>query len=318
MMTTTCSPLTTERQGFMAWQQAPPWVTDTVVPHAARITGIVLGAILLRWLFVRVIRRFVQRSAQASWAVRLGANPATRVLAQAAGVTAERHRQRTQTLGSVLGSVITGIVFVVAFLMILGDLGVEVAPMLASAGVAGVALGFGAQHLVRDFLSGMFLVLEDQYGVGDVIDVGGVTGTVEAVSLRITQIRDGHGATWYVRNGEITRVVNRSQGWSTAVVDVRVSPHQDLAVALTAVRSAAAAVGADDQWRGVLLEAPLVVGIEQLTDQAAIIQITAKTTATKEADVARDLRERCLHALITRGVRLPDQHPPMPPTNPEQ
>src|SRR4029077_3961131 len=134
----------------------------------------------------------------------------------------ERRRQRAEALGSVLRSFVSVTIFSIAIMLILGELGVNLAPLIASAGIAGVALGFGAQNLVKDFITGLFMLLEDQYGVGDVVDVGEASGTVEAVGLRITTIRDARGVLWYIRNGEIVRVGNRSQGWALVVVDVPV------------------------------------------------------------------------------------------------
>ena len=165
------------------------------------------------------------------------------MLASATGALSERRRQRTETLGSVLRSLVTTIVFGVAFVMILDEVGIPIAPLLASAGVAGVALGFGAQSLVKDFLSGIFMILEDQYGVGDVIDTGEAIGKVEDVTLRVTRLRDGNGVVWYVRNGEIIRVGNRSQGWSTAIVDLPVAYTEDVERVQAILREALQADG---------------------------------------------------------------------------
>ena len=146
------------------------------------------------------------------------------MLAQATGLAHERHRQRTLTMGSLLRSIVTFVVVtLITVLTVMAIVGIPLGPLLASAGVGGVALGFGAQSLVKDFLSGIFMILEDQYGVGDVIDTGEAIGTVEEVTLRVTRLRDASGVIWYVRNGEIIRVGNKSQGWSTAIVDMPVS-----------------------------------------------------------------------------------------------
>src|SRR5262245_42889011 len=134
----------------------------------------------------------------------------------------ERRRQRAEALGSVMRNLASVTIFAVTAMLVLAELGVNLAPLIASAGIVGVALGFGAQNLVKDYIAGIFMLLEDQYGVGDVVDFGEADGTVEAVGLRITTIRDGRGVLWYIRNGEIVRVGNRSQGWSLVVVDVPV------------------------------------------------------------------------------------------------
>jgi moderate conductance mechanosensitive channel len=296
--------------------QAPSWFTDDVLPHLGRILLILLTAAVLRYVLVRAVRRVVERSVRSGIGARLDHNRATRVLAQATGATSERRRQRTETLGSVLRSIITGVVFGIAALMILADLGVVLGPMLASAGVAGVALGFGAQSLVKDFLSGVFMLLEDQYGVGDVVDLGIAIGTVEAVSLRITQVRDANGVVWYVRNGEVIRVANLSQGWSTAVVDLPVASGQDLERVQRVVRAVTAAVWTDPRWAKVLLEEPTVAGVEQIVGTTATIRVLAKTAPNEQHDVQRDLRERCLAAFAAEGVRPPASFPQLPGTEP--
>ena len=146
--------------------------------------------------------------------------------------------QRAETIASVLRSTVTAVVGTIAFIEILGTLGINLGPIVASAGIVGVALGFGAQNLVKDFLSGIFMILEDQYGVGDVIDlgVGDANGTVEAVGLRITRLRDVKGQVWHVRNGEVVRVGNKSQGWSRAVLDVPVAYGNDVAEASAVIK----------------------------------------------------------------------------------
>ena len=140
-----------------------------------------------------------------------------------------RRVQRAKTMGTLLKSIAAGVIFAIAITMILAELGLDIAPIVASAGIIGVALGFGSQTLVKDFLSGVFMIFEDQYGVGDVVDLGdGLTGTVEAVSLRVTRLRDTNGTVWYARNGELLRVGNMSQNWARTVLDIQVSAHEDL------------------------------------------------------------------------------------------
>jgi moderate conductance mechanosensitive channel len=283
----------------------PGWVRDDLLPHGARILVILLGAVLLRFVLLRAVRRTVDRSVRSDLGGRLGQNRATRVLAQATGAAGERRHQRTETLGSVLRSVITGLVFGIAVLMVLGEFSIDLAPVLTSAGVAGVALGFGAQSLVKDYLSGISLLLEDQYGVGDVVDLGEVIGTVEAVSLRITRVRDANGVTWYVRNGEIVRVANKSQGWSTAIIDLPVASGQNLERVQHIVQRVVEQVWADPRWQEVLLEQPVVAGVEQVMGTTVTIRVFAKTAANEQYDVQRDIRERCLTAFEAGGVRAP-------------
>ncbi len=177
----------------------------------ARVAATIIGALVARWLLHRAIRKSVAL-AIAQRDRRVQGGRADRVLTQATGMARERHRQRMHTLGTMLRSVVTLIVTFVALLTVMALLGIPLGPLLASAGVGGVALGLGAQSLVKDFLSGIFMILEDQYGVGDHVDLGDAVGIVEDVSLRVTAVRDGDGVLWFVRNGEIARVANRSQG----------------------------------------------------------------------------------------------------------
>src|SRR5699024_10376654 len=153
----------------------------------------------------------------------------------------------------------------------------------------GVALGFGAQSLVKDFLSGVFMIVEDQYGVGDVIDTGEVVGTVEDVSLRVTQLRDGSGVTWYVRNGEIVRIGNRSQGWSVAIVDIPIAYDADVERAQSIIRDVAAQLTDDAAYEEKLLEPPEVIGVESIGGGAITIRVTAKCVAQQHFAIQREL-----------------------------
>jgi small conductance mechanosensitive channel len=290
----------------MSWNDVGDWL----VHQGLAILVILLGATVIRWLLNRLISRLVRRSAESSLAERLESNRATRVLANASGVGNERHRQRTETLGTVLRSVVTATVFTVALVMVLDELGIPIAPLLASAGVAGVALGFGAQSLVKDFLSGVFMLFEDQYGVGDVIDTGEAIGTVEDVTLRVTRLRDGNGVVWYVRNGEIVRIGNRSQGWSTAIVDVPVAYTEDIERVQDIIRAALADLDADPVWSERLVETPTVAGIEQITGTTITIRVIAKCLPNEHLAVQREIRERVKAAFDANGVKVPVTFPP--------
>ena len=185
---------------------------------------LVLG-FLARWLIHKVITRLVAKASNGVLPPKLTRGP----LAEAARANQERRAQRALTMGSLLRSIVTGVIAVIVLIMAIAQLGYNIAPLIASAGIIGLALGFGAQSLVKDFLSGIFMIFEDQYGVGDVIDLGEVSGTVEAVTLRVTRLRGIDGTVWYVRNGEILRVGNQSQNWARTVLDVSVGYGEDLA-----------------------------------------------------------------------------------------
>ena len=230
-------------------------------------------------------------------------------LRAAAGLDDERRRQRAATMGSLLRSITTVAVVVVATLTIAAQCGIQLGPIMASSGVAGVALGFGAQSLVKDYLSGIFMIFEDQYGVGDVIDTGEAIGTVEEVTLRITRLRDANGVVWYVRNGEIVRVANRSQGWSTSLVDIPVAYDSDIHTVTHVLDGVVDALEADPEWSEKLIERPNVAGVESVAGGTMTFRIIAKTAPNENFGVSRELRRRSVIALEDAGVKGPPAQP---------
>src|SRR4051794_1203315 len=288
-------------------------VGDWLLHSGLPILCILLAAALIRWVANRLISRIIRRTIESRLAERLEGHRATRVLARATGALHERRRQRTETLGAVLRSLVTTVIFGVAFVMILEELGLPIAPLLASAGVAGVALGFGAQSLVKDFLSGVFMLVEDQYGVGDVIDTGEAIGTVEDVTLRVTRLRDGNGVVWYVRNGEIVRIGNRSQGWSTAIVDLPVAYTEDIERVQGIIRETLQVMNEDPVWHARLVELPVVAGIEQITGTTVTVRVIAKCEPNENLAVQREIRERVKAAFDAHGVKAPVTFPPYGP-----
>jgi moderate conductance mechanosensitive channel len=270
-----------------------------------RILLTLVLAVVARWSLHRLIDRIVLTMTSKS-ARRFAESGRTgRVLASATGLANERNRQRVETMGSLLRSIVTFVVATLAVLTVMALLGIPLGPLLASAGIAGVAIGFGAQSLVKDFLSGIFMILEDQYGVGDVIDTGEAIGTVEEVTLRITRLRDADGVTWYVRNGEIIRIGNRSQGFSTAVVDMPVSYTENVERVVAVIRDAVQAMGADPEWADRIVEPPTVLGVESITGSTMVIRTTARCAAGENFAVQREMRERIKHALDDAGVKAP-------------
>jgi small-conductance mechanosensitive channel len=209
----------------------------------------------------------------------------------------ERRHQRAHALGSILRSAASVTIFTIAVAIGLGDLGVNLAPVLASAGVVGIAVGFGAQNLVRDFLAGIFMLMEDQYGVGDVINIGDATGTVEAVSLRTTRLRDINGVVWHIRNGALEKVGNESQGWARAVVDVPAPPELDLPDTRKIMEQAAATMWRERRWRKLMIEKPEVWGVQAITDTQVTMRVAAKTLPLRQYEVGRELRERVVSAI---------------------
>jgi moderate conductance mechanosensitive channel len=263
-----------------------------------RIGFVITLALLLRAAAHRVIGRITARAT---------ASPAGPDRARS--LFHERRRQRASALGSILRNAASVAILTIAAVIIIGDMGLNLAPVLASAGVLGVALGFGAQNLVQDFLAGIFMLLEDQYGVGDVIDVSGITGTVEAVSLRITSIRDVSGVVWHIRNGTIKRAGNESQGWARAVIDFPVAHDQDIARVREVMQDAAAAMWREPIWQEAILEEPEVWGVQAVSSDSVVMRLVAKTASPKQWDVARELRGRLKVALDLHLVADGDARP---------
>jgi moderate conductance mechanosensitive channel len=258
-----------------------------------RILLVLVIAVILRMSATRLIGRIMARTV-------VGPDRAGRPHV----MFGERRRQRATALASILGNAASLTIFTVAGLIILGDLGLNLAPVLASAGVLGIAIGFGAQSLVQDFLAGIFILLEDQYGVGDVIEVSAVTGTVEAVSLRITRLRDVNGVVWHIRNGTIKQAGNETHGWARAVVDVPVPYGLTVAPARAALEHAATEMAAEPRWQASILDRPEVWGVETISADTVVIRVAARTAPLARQAVARELRERLKRALDAELVAI--------------
>jgi small conductance mechanosensitive channel len=258
------------------------WVTYQTPIH---IVLILLIAIIGRALLLVSVRRVVS-------GVVSGVKSEAKAVAEDAESPLAKARviQRTKTIGSVLSNFITWAIALVTLTMTLNELGVEVGALIAGAGILGAAVGFGAQSLVRDLISGLFIVFEDQFGVGDVVDLGEIKGVIEAVGLRVTQVRDVEGTLWYVRNGEIARVGNKSQGFSRVIVDLSFDPTVDVEKAKSVLLSAAAAVAKSKTSSELLIGAAEVWGIQAISGDALVIRLVQQTTAKGVDDVSRELR----------------------------
>ena len=272
--------------------------SDLVIGRPLAILGLVLLALVIRWGLFKVVDRVVKKAGA-------GVLP-DRLSDRFASANATRRVQRAKTMGDLLKSVITGILVAVFGTMILSEVGVNIAPIIASAGIVGIALGFGAQSLVKDFLSGVFMIFEDQYGVGDVIDLGsGTSGTVEAVSLRVTRLRDVHGTVWYVPNGEILRVGNMSQNWARAIVDVTVGYREDLGKVIGTLRDIAEDLWQDEDFTQIIIEQPEVTGVETLGPETVGVRVMVKTEPMEQWKVARELRSRIKARFDHEGISIP-------------
>jgi len=280
------------------------WLANSsslIILKPLRILAIILVAMLIRWLLLRAIRRLASTTSRAAMPALLKPLKEKTNQAEAGQFIPERRRQRAEAIGSVLSSFVSAVVFTMAAMLVLGELGFDLGPLLTSAGIVGVALGFGAQSLVKDLIAGLFMLLEDQYGVGDSVDLGDASGVVETVGLRVTTVRDPRGVLWYVRNGEIIRVGNKSQGWAMVVIDIPIG-FVNSEQASSVLRTAALALADEPEHATEFLEPPDVIGVEQLTVDGAVIRTIAKTTADGQPTVQRELRRRLSDALDSSGL----------------
>jgi len=296
------------------------WTGNEDLAHAAgwligkplTIAWIVLLAVVAQWLLNRLIGRMVERAQNGVLPSQLARGP----FAEPETETARTRRaQRAQTIGTLMRSIVSGVVVTIAVMMLLSEVGVDIAPLIASAGILGVALGFGAQSLVKDFLSGIFMIFEDQYGVGDSVNLGEASGTVEAVSLRVTRLRDVDGTVWYVRNGEILRVGNQSQNWARSVLDIAVGYKEDVTRVRRILKEVAHELWEDDEFREQIIEEPEVWGVQSLGPDSVVVRVTLKTMPQQQWNVSREMRERVKSRFDDEGIRMPqpywrDQQPP--------
>ncbi len=302
------------------------WLCSTVYrvtgdTHAADVADAlskpirIVVVLLSAWILVRITRVLTRRLVKhMSGGVEKLASMKAVSFVDTGPMPQARRTQRAETIGAVVRSIVTITIWSIAVLTVLDILGISLGPLIAAAGIAGVALGFGAQSLVKDFLSGMFMLMEDQFGIGDVIDTGvagvaggatTVTGTVEGVSLRTTRLRDIDGVVWHVPNGAIPRIGNKSQQWSRAVVDVPVAFQADAGAATEVIRTVTDQVWHDPEFASIILAEPSVLGVESLAPGRVVIRIVARTRPQEQWRVERELRVKIKAALDEAGIALP-------------
>lgn len=280
------------------------WTGNEQLSHGATwligrplsILGLIVIGIVVRWIAHRVIDRVVHRTIE-------GVRPGKATGKGTAG--SARRAQRARAMGSLLQNIVTCVVVAVVAIMAIGELGYNVAPLIASAGILGLALGFGAQSLVKDFLAGIFMIFEDQYGVGDVVDLGEASGTIEAVGMRITRLRDVDGTVWYVRNGEILRVGNMSQNWARTVLDINVGYGEDLQRVRRVLANVAHELWEDTDFREQIIEEPEVWGVQSMNPESVTVRVTLKTAPMEQWTVAREMRERIIARFEREHIRFP-------------
>ncbi|MFN2388688.1 MAG: mechanosensitive ion channel family protein [Actinomycetota bacterium] len=270
----------------MTWAGVSEFLRNAAVIVGLRVVGVLLGAILLSALLRRAVGRVE-----------------TRISLQGTGA---RHAQRTRTLTKVLTSAGIVTIWLIAVLTALGAIpGFELGPLLAGLGIGGLAIGFGAQNLVRDVVTGFFVLLEDQYGIGDIVEINKqASGTVEQLTLRLTGLRDVDGTIHYFPNGAITQVSNRSKDWAGVLIDVKVGPDEDLGRARRALEAAARAIADDPEVGPHLLQTPTVLGVEAVEDDAVALRLSAQATPGSAPDLRRVIRERIKVALDAEGIEF--------------
>jgi moderate conductance mechanosensitive channel len=302
----------------------PQFIEDhkvALIEIPIRIAIIIVVALVARSLLHRAVDRLVRP-------VRGGGVP--RILRpfkerienssfiESTGLLSERRAQRAATIGSVIKSVISIVILVIALMTILSELRFNLTPFVAGTSIVGVALGFGAQNVVKDFLAGVFMMLEDQYGVGDTIDFEKASGTVEAVGLRTTRLRDVNGTVWYVRNGEVVRVGNKSQGFAQVVLDVPIDAWADVAAASQAILDEAERMRAEDTWSGIFLGDPDMQGVESMTREETVIRLVARTRPGEQFRVARELRRRIRERLDHLDIGTHEPTTTTPPADKQE
>ncbi|MDL9979562.1 mechanosensitive ion channel family protein [Microbacterium sp. ASV49] len=271
--------------------------------NLVQVVAIIVVTILIVWILHVVIRKIVRRIVSSA---KNKANVDDTQALERSPLASVRLVQRTRTLGSILKNIVNVTAVIIAILLIVNVLAPTALGSLTLLTAAiGAGLGFGAQNIVKDVLNGIFIVAEDQIGIGDVVDVGLATGIVESVSVRITQVRDVNGTLWYVRNGEITRIGNMSLGWSRVIVDLAVPTDSDIDEVEKAMLVTAKSIAKDPKWRTRVIEEPEIWGLESISGDALVIRLVMKTRAGAKDDVARELRMRLKHAIDELGLKLP-------------
>lgn len=287
------------------------WWLTTVLPSTVRAVLIVVLLLILRYALFKAIDRAVDQMAtrkkpQARAAQQGGQQGlSARVVIGDDVIAAQRLKLRAHTVGTMLKSIGNAVIMVLLILLVLSQFGFNLAPLLAGAGIVGVALGFGAQSVVADFMSGLFMLIEDQYGVGDIIDMAEASGVVEDVGLRVTRLRAVDGVVWYVRNGEIVRIGNMSQGWSRSVLDIGFGYSEDVARVKRTIHEVAHDMAEDPEWSELFLEQPQVLGLEELAADAVVLRLSVMTKPGEQWAVSRELRERLKARFDEEGIEIP-------------
>jgi small-conductance mechanosensitive channel len=281
------------------------WAVASLLEPLLIILAVLVGASIVLRVIRRALTRMVER-AKAPGSLLPGGLLSGDADEEEQRVTRARREQRAEALGTLVGSVARVVVWGLAILTALGTVGVNLAPLIAGAGVLGVAIGFGAQDIVKDFLSGVIMLVEDQYGVGDVIDAGAASGVVEEVSLRTTRLRDVNGTVWHIPNGSIGRVGNMTQEWSRMLIDVDVAYETDLDRAIEVLEGVLERFQAREDVQERLLGDPMEIwGVHALGDSSVSIRVVAKTVPGQQWALGRLFRQVVKRELDAAGIEIP-------------
>jgi small-conductance mechanosensitive channel len=295
--------------GSEGWSKAADWFIGRPLTIIVIVAVAWIASRLARRAVRKAVHRVMESNASArSWALqRVGVDPTGTT------VTDPRREGRAAAISIVLGSSVSVLIWTIALIMVLGEFNVDLAPLIAGAGIAGVALGFGAQSLVKDCITGLFMLIEDQYGIGDDVDLGEAIGTVDRITLRTTVLRGPDGTLWHVPNGEVVRVGNRSALWTVAMLDIVVGPGADIDFASRIVSETATRVCESEEFTAALLEAPELLGVESITAEGVTLRLRIKTRPGSQFALQRALREAIKDALDAADVP-----PPRLPWAPQQ
>lgn len=287
--------------GSDSWAGVADWVLAKPLAILVIVVVAVVASRIVRWLITRSMRRLSQPGRRSKHLEKLRERTPDALLSSEEWNL--RTEARIHTITAVFRSLATGFIWFVASVWILEVVGINFGPLLAGAGIVGVALGFGTQTMVRDFIAGFFLVVEDQYGVGDTVDLGGeAKGTVEQVTLRTTRLRDVEGNVWWVPNGQLTRVANKSHEWARALIDVVVPYQADLEQVCALMKAVADDLTADERWSREVLEAAQVWGVQELGADGVVVRMVIKTRPGSQFGLLRELRRRLKDAFDVAGV----------------
>jgi small conductance mechanosensitive channel len=296
-------------------------VADWLIGRPLAIVGVLLAGWLVRWIIRRFVARAVSRMLAQRPILLLGAEAGPVAAASGGGVPSResaRRDTRAVAVSTAVSSFLSALVWVVVLIAVCGILGVDLGPVIAGAGLVGVALAFGAQHLIRDLLAGLFILLEDHFAIGDEVDLGEAVGTVEKMTFRETVLRDLDGTVWHVRNGHIDRVGNHSQVWSGAMVDIVVAHGTDLARAGSLLHDTATAVSLGAPFAPDVLEPPELLGVERVDADGITLRLRIKTRAGRQFALQRALLERITVTFASSGLQLATPqltvHGPVPPS----